>query len=128
MNNITALRGSLKVFRELHREFPALRWSFLYFFALLTGYYVLRPVRDAMGAAADVEAVFSPSLIAWFANRGIALGEFTLQALFTGTFVAMILLQPVYGWLVARVSRRVLLPCIYGSVSVALPRVQAPPM
>ena len=40
------------------REFPALLWSFLYFFFLLTGYYVLRPVRDAMGASADVEAVF----------------------------------------------------------------------
>ena len=77
MNYITALRGSLKVFRELHREFPALRWAFGYFFALLTGYYVLRPVRDAMGAAADVEAVFPPALIGWFSSRGIALGDFS---------------------------------------------------
>jgi hypothetical protein len=27
------------------RESPALWWSFLYFFCLLSGYYVLRPVR-----------------------------------------------------------------------------------
>ena len=113
MNHITALRGSFKVFRELHREFPALRWSFLYFFALLTGYYVLRPVRDAMGAAADVEAVFSPALIAWFSARGIAIGDFTLQALFTGTFIAMLVLQPVYGWLVSKFPRRVFLPVVY---------------
>ncbi|MFA6986019.1 MAG: MFS transporter [Arenimonas sp.] len=99
--------------RAALREFPPLLWSFLYFFFLLTGYYVLRPVRDAMGAAADVEAVFSPAMIAWFAERGIALGDFTLQALFTGTFVCMVLLQPAYGWLVSRFRRRVFLPVVY---------------
>jgi AAA family ATP:ADP antiporter len=104
------LYGSL---RDLHREFPALRWAFLYFFALLSGYYVLRPVRDAMGAAADVEAVFSPATIAWFADRGIAIGDFTLQALFTATFIGMIMLQPVYGWLVSRFPRRIFLPAVY---------------
>ena len=36
-------------------EVAALAWSFLYFFALLTGYYVLRPVRDAMGALGFVQ-------------------------------------------------------------------------
>lgn len=99
--------------RAAMREFPPLLWSFLYFFFLLTGYYVLRPVRDAMGAAADVEAVFSPAMIAWFAERGIALGDFTLQALFTGTFVCMVLLQPAYGWLVSRYPRRVFMPVVY---------------
>ena len=61
---------------------------FLYFFCLLSGYYVLRPVRDAMGASSDVEAVFPPAMIDLFAARGIALGDFTLQVLFTCTFVA----------------------------------------
>ncbi len=83
--------------RDAIRASPPLLWSAAYFFFLLTGYYVLRPVRDAMGASADVEAVFSPATIAWFAARDIAIGDFTLQALFTGTFVAMLLLQPVYG-------------------------------
>ena len=100
------LRGAL-------REYPPLAWSFVYFFCLLTGYYVLRPVRDAMGAANDPYAVFPAAMVDWFAQRGIALGEYQLQALFTGTFVAMLLLQPVYGWLVARFPRRVFLPVVY---------------
>jgi len=113
MNESTALSQKAIQLRAALRDFPPLLWSFLYFFFLLTGYYVLRPVRDAMGAAADVEAVFSPAMISWFAARGIALGDFTLQALFTGTFVCMVLLQPVYGWLVSRFPRRVFLPVVY---------------
>jgi len=71
-------------------EWHAFAWSFLYFFALLTGYYVIRPVRDAMGAV----------------HR--------LELLFTATFVCMLLLTPVYGALVARFPRRVFLPVVYG--------------
>jgi len=113
MNESTALSQKVIRLRSAMREFPPLLWSFLYFFFLLTGYYVLRPVRDAMGATADVAAVFPPAMIAWFADRGIALGEFTLQALFTGTFACMLVLQPVYGWLVGRFPRRVFLPVVY---------------
>lgn len=101
------LRGAM-------RESPPLLWSFLYFFCLLSGYYVLRPVREAMAASSDVEAIFPPGLIAFFADRGIALNEFTLQFIFTAVFVIMLLLQPVYGWLVSRFARRVFLPVIYG--------------
>jgi AAA family ATP:ADP antiporter len=113
MNESMTLTGHVSKLRAAMRDFPPLLWSFIYFFFLLTGYYVLRPVRDAMGATADVEAVFSPAMIAWFAGHGIALGDFTLQALFTGTFACMILLQPVYGWLVSRFPRRVFLPLVY---------------
>ncbi|HET7844778.1 MAG TPA: MFS transporter, partial [Xanthomonadales bacterium] len=70
-------------------ETAALGWSFLYFFALLTGYYVLRPVRDAMGATGQ------------------------LQWLFTGTFIAMLVVTPFYGALVSRFPRRVFLPVVY---------------
>jgi AAA family ATP:ADP antiporter len=101
------LRGAM-------RESPPLLWSFLYFFCLLSGYYVLRPVREAMAASSDIEAIFPPGLIAFFASRGVALGEFTLQFIFTAVFVIMLLLQPVYGWLVSRFARRVFLPVIYG--------------
>ena len=100
------LRGAL-------REFPPLIWSFLYFFFLLTGYYVLRPVRDAMGASGDVEAVFPRVLVDWASGRGWALGDLTLQLLFTGTFIAMVLLQPAYGALVSRYPRRAFLPVLY---------------
>ena len=113
MTDPMALTQRVARLRETLRDYPPLWWSFLYFFCLLTGYYVLRPVRDAMGASADVEAVFAPSMIAWFAERGMALGEFTLQALFTGTFVCMVALQPVYGLLVSRFPRRVFLPTVY---------------
>lgn len=105
--------ATLDRFMHLNRQTPALLWSFAYFFLLLTAYYLLRPVRDAMGANADVEAVFAPGLIGWFAARGIALGEFTLQMLFLGTFLCMLLLQPAYGWLVSRFPRRVFLPMVY---------------
>lgn len=101
-------------FRAALAESPALWWSFLYFFCLLSGYYVLRPVREAMGASADVEAVFPKAMIEFFAARGMALKDFTLQVLFTCTFLIMLLLQPVYGALVSRWPRRVFLPAVYG--------------
>lgn len=92
---------------------PALLWALLYFFCLLCGYYVLRPVREAMGASADVLAVFPQGMIDWAAARGWALKDFTLQILFTGTFIAMLVLQPLYGALVSRFPRRVFLPAVY---------------
>jgi len=104
----------LSRFRAAMGDSPPLLWSFLYFFCLLSGYYVLRPVREAMAASSDIEAVFPPALIAFFAERGVAIGEFTLQFIFTAVFVIMLLLQPVYGWLVSRFARRVFLPVIYG--------------
>jgi ATP:ADP antiporter, AAA family len=91
-----------------------LGWSFLYFFSLLCGYYVLRPVRDAMGASSDVLAVFPVAMVDWFAARGVQVGDYTLQILFTGTFIGMLLAQPFYGALVSRFPRRMFLPFVYG--------------
>ena len=73
-------------------EVAALLWSFAYFFCLLTGYYILRPLRDEMGIAGGVE---------------------NLQWLFTGTFVAMLLAVPVFGAVVARFPRRRFVPLVY---------------
>lgn len=70
---------------------PAL-WSFGYFFCLLSSYYLLRPVRDALAAGRGTDH---------------------LPWLFTGTFVAMALLVPVFGALAARYPRRTLLPVVY---------------
>jgi ATP:ADP antiporter, AAA family len=114
MNESMDLTSRFDRLREALRESPPLAWSFLYFFCLLTGYYVLRPVRDAMGASSDVEAVFPARLVEWAAGRGWSLGDFTLQILFTCTFIGMLVLQPVYGWLVSRYPRRVFLPVVYG--------------
>ena len=113
MSQSNQTSGRMGRFRAAMDESPPLLWSFLYFFCLLSGYYVLRPVREAMAASSDIEAVFPPALIAFFADRGVALGDFTLQFIFTAVFVIMLLLQPVYGWLVSRFPRRVFLPAIY---------------
>ena len=73
-------------------EGRALAWSFAYFFCLLAGYYVLRPLRDEMGIAGGVR---------------------NLQWLFTATFLVMLVAVPIYGALVARLPRRRLIPVVY---------------
>ncbi len=120
MNPFAKVAASLDRFRDALRQSPPLIWSFLYFFCLLSGYYVLRPVREAMSASADVRAVLPPSIIEAFAEHGLAAGEFTLQVLFTITFLVMLLLQPAYGLLVSRHPRRVFLPVVYLSFIVTL--------
>lgn len=105
--------GALQRLRQELVESPPLWWALLYFFSLLCGYYVLRPVRDAMAASADMTTVFPDAWIAWALSRGFELKDFVLQLLFTGTFVSMVLLQPLYGALVSRYPRRVFLPGLY---------------
>jgi ATP:ADP antiporter, AAA family len=70
----------------------AARWSFAYFFTLLAGYYVLRPLRDQMGIAGGVK---------------------NLPWLFTATFVSLLVAQPLYGVLVARLPRVRFIPIVY---------------
>ncbi|MCX2920908.1 MFS transporter [Stenotrophomonas rhizophila] len=96
------------------RHSPPLIWASIYFFCLLSGYYVLRPVREAMAASSDLQTVFPLPLIQWFAGHGIALQDFVLQFLFTCVFFIMLVLQPLYGALVSRFPRRVFLPAVYG--------------
>jgi ATP:ADP antiporter, AAA family len=97
-----------------NRQTPALLWSFAYFFCLLSGYYVLRPVRDAMGASSEVEAVFPSAMVAFFAAHGIPLKDIVLQVLATCTFVFILIAQPLYGALVSKFPRRVFLPVLFG--------------
>ncbi len=75
-----------------HDEWPAIIGSFAYFFCLLCGYYVLRPVRDEMGIQA-----------------GLA----NLPWLFTATLAAMLVVVPIFGWLSSKFPRQRLLPGIY---------------
>jgi AAA family ATP:ADP antiporter len=74
------------------RERGAALWSFAYFFTLLAGYYVLRPLRDQMGIAGGVR---------------------NLPWLFTATFVSLLIAQPLYGALVARLPRAKFIPIVY---------------
>jgi ATP:ADP antiporter, AAA family len=73
-------------------ETRALLWSFAYFFCLLAGYYVLRPVRDEMGLASGIK---------------------NLPWLFTATFFVMLAVVPIYGALVARLPRQRFIPLVY---------------
>ena len=73
-------------------ERAAALWSFAYFFTLLAGYYVLRPLRDQMGIAGGIKA---------------------LPWTFTATFVTLLVAQPLYGALVARVRRVRFIPVVY---------------
>ncbi len=65
-------------------EVPALGWSWLYIFSLLSSYYIMRPIRDQMGVAGGVN---------------------NLQWLFTGTLVGMLLLNLPFSYLVKTFPR-----------------------
>lgn len=73
-------------------ESTALLWSFAYFFLILTSYYILRPIRDQMGVVGGVQH------LAW---------------LFSGTLLGMLLLHPLYTWLVGKLPRRRFVPLTY---------------
>ena len=89
----SALRRGLQKLINLELgEGRALFWSFSYFFSLLCSYYILRPMRDEMGVAGGVEH---------------------LQWLFTGTFIAMLAVLPLFGWVASRYQRRQFLPYVY---------------
>jgi AAA family ATP:ADP antiporter len=73
-------------------ELPGLLWAFAYFFALLYGYYLLRPIREEMGIRGDVAK---------------------LHWVFTATFVVMLAAVPLYSAFVSRVPRRRAVPWVY---------------
>lgn len=67
-------------------------FGFAYFFCLLCAYYLLRPLRDAMGLHG---------------------GAGHLQWLFTATFVAMLVLVPIFGAVATRWPPRRFVPLVY---------------
>ena len=70
-------------------EGPIVRWSIAYFFFVMFGYFMMRPVRDAMGISGDLE---------------------NLKWLFAGTLASMLLANPLYGAIVSRFPRRTFIP------------------
>jgi AAA family ATP:ADP antiporter len=72
--------------------------GFFLLFCVLGGYFAVRPVRETIGTV---------------------LGREATQNLWVFTAIFALLLVPLYGWLVARVRRAVLLPTIYGFMAVA---------
>ncbi|MBQ3679215.1 MAG: MFS transporter [Succinivibrio sp.] len=73
--------------------------SFLMFLCIFCSYSVLRPVRDAMGIQGGVD---------------------NLQWLFTATFIVSFLVQIPYYYVIGRVSRRIILPVVFGFFAVNL--------
>ena len=90
--NTVMKRMLARVVAAQPHEMRALLWSFAYFFCLLAGYYVLRPVRDEMGLASGIK---------------------NLPWLFTATFFVMLAVVPIYGALVARLPRQRFIPLVY---------------
>ncbi len=74
-------------------ELPAALCGFALFFCLFAGYFMLRPIREAMGILGGVG---------------------NLQWLFTATFVAMLVAVPLFAWLNSVVPRRHYVDWVYG--------------
>ncbi len=88
----TGSPGALaRVFALEPRERSALLWSFSYFFTLLCSYYLLRPIRDEMAILGGTE---------------------NIRWLFLSTFLVMLAIVPVFGWLTARFPRSRFLPWV----------------
>ncbi|CAN5549510.1 MFS transporter [soil metagenome] len=73
-------------------ELRALGLAFLFNFIVLGSYYVLRPIRDEIGAAGGLE---------------------NLSWMFTATLVAMLIANALFSAIVARKSRRRFIPIAY---------------
>ena len=81
-----------QIFGFQRREFIPVAWSFAYFFCVLSSYYILRPVREAMAVGS---------------------GPNTIPYLFIGTFVTMLFATSIFGWVASRFPRRTFLPWVY---------------
>jgi AAA family ATP:ADP antiporter len=81
-----------------HGEWPRLAMAFAYFFLLLGGYFMLRPLRGTVAAN-------NSEILHW---------------LYTGTFVTMLAIVPAFGFLVSRFRRGQFIPAIYAFFIVHL--------
>ena len=79
----------LKIQKE---EFSLLFKAFLFFFFVLASWYALRPVRNEL------------------AVQG---GIYNLPWLLMGVMFVMLLINPIYSWLVSRISQSKIIPYIY---------------
>src|SRR6267143_552999 len=73
-------------------ELRALALAFIFNFVILGSYYVIRPIRDDIGAAGGLE---------------------NLSWLFTATLVGMLIANALFSAIVARMSRRRFIPIAY---------------
>jgi ATP:ADP antiporter, AAA family len=81
-----------RIIEVRREELPALLWCWLYIFAVLSSYYIMRPIRDEMGVAGGVN---------------------NLPWLFTGTLVGMVAVNLPFAWLVKNLPRSRFIPLTY---------------
>ncbi len=68
------------------QEWPAVAWAFGWFFMIMGGYMILRPIRESFGASLSDE----------------------INYLYFAVFFVMLVVVPIFGWLVSKVNRRLL--------------------
>ena len=100
MQNEPALQRQLSRFAKVEpRETAAVVAAFCLFFFVLGSYFAVRPVRETVATL---------------------LGRDRVADLWLYTALFAILIVPLYGWLIARFRRSILLPWVYGVVAVIL--------
>jgi len=80
-------------------EKAALLLGFAFHFCVLASYYLVRPLRDALGLEGGADK---------------------LQWLFTATFVAMLVMVPLFGALVSRLPPRRFVPLVYRLIALSM--------
>src|SRR5437016_14539444 len=73
-------------------ELRAMWLAFVFNFVVLAGYYILRPIREEIGASSGVE---------------------NLPWMYTATLVGMLIANTLFAAIVSRMSRRKFLPLAY---------------
>ncbi len=85
-------RTLARLFNIRRDEWIPVLWAGIFFFCVLTALMLLRPARDALGMQRGIDAV---------------------RWLFMGTALVTLLANPVFGWLVSRLSRLKFLAATY---------------
>ncbi len=88
-----------RLFNLEQDEAGAVGAGFGMFFLLFAGFFMLRPVRETMGVAGGVD---------------------NLPWMFTATFIGVLVVMPLFGWVAARVARRRILYWVFGYVALTL--------
>jgi AAA family ATP:ADP antiporter len=73
-------------------EWSAMWLAFIFNFVILAGYYILRPIREEIGASSGVE---------------------NLPWMYTATLIGMLIANALFAAIVTRMSRRKFLPIAY---------------
>jgi AAA family ATP:ADP antiporter len=88
-----------RIARVEPHEAPAVVTAFVLFFCVLGGYFAVRPLRETIATI---------------------LGGDRVADVWVVTSIGAVAVVPLYGWLVGRVRRSVLMPSIYGFVAISL--------